>query len=216
MIAIAAGAGLPDGAVADTHGWFHPADEADVVRFVRAARAARRRVRVRGAHHSVPSAVAGPRDIVLVLDRFRHIDIDTRTWEVSAGAGLRLGVDPLNPRAASDATLCPALHAAGRALPNLGGIVHQTVAGFLATGSAGGSTRFDAAASVVGLRFVDGHGDVHRLRRENDAELLDAVLVAVGFVRHRHRSDVRDGAGVRREWDRNGPSRSRRRRGSLR
>lgn len=161
-------------------GWLHPRDEAAVQRLVREARAAGRRIRVRGAGHSVPPAIAGDGDCVLLLDRLRHLRYDEATGEVTAGAGVRFGLDTADPRRADGTALCPWLQARGRALPNLGGILHQTVAGFLLTGSGGGSTRYDAAAAVVALRLVDGTGQVHALRRGIDDDLLDAVLVSVG------------------------------------
>jgi D-arabinono-1,4-lactone oxidase len=173
-------AGLAAGEQPDTWGRFHPQDQAAVARLVISARAAGRRVRVRGAGHSVPAAIAGPPDLVLVLDRLRWIRFDDTSGEVTAGAGVRFGEDPSDPRRADGIALAPWLHARGRALANLGGILHQTVAGFLLTGSGGGSTRYDAAAAVVGLRLVDGTGAVRALRRGRDDDLLDAVLVSVG------------------------------------
>lgn len=158
----------------------HPRDEQAIVDLVVSARETGRRVRVRGASHSVPSAIAGSGDIVIVLDRLREVRYDAASEEVTVGAGVRLGIDPLDPLRNDGTALCPYLHARGRALPNLGGVIHQTVAGFLATGSGGGSARFDAAAAVVALRLVDGTGRVHELRRGADDDLLDAVLVSVG------------------------------------
>lgn len=164
----------------DAFGWWHPRDEAAVQRLVRAARADRRRIRVRGAGHSVPAMIAGDGDCVLLLDRLRALRYDEATGEVTAGAGVRFGVDHADPRRADGTALCPWLQAKGRALPNLGGILHQTVAGFLLTGSGGGSTRYDMASAVVALRLVDGIGDVHILRRGADDDVLDAVLVSMG------------------------------------
>lgn len=168
------------GLTPDSYGWLHPRDEGEVQRLVIAARAAGRRVRVRGAHHSVPATIAGDGDLIVSLDRLRHLRYDEATRDVTAGAGLRLGLDPLDPRGGAVPTLCAWMQARGLALPNLGGITHQTVAGFLATGSAGGSTRYDASTAVVALRLVDGTGAVHALRRGADDDTLDAVLVSLG------------------------------------
>lgn len=158
----------------------HPETEQEIVDLVVNARQTGRRVRVRGASHSVPSSIAGSGDAILVLDRLKQLEYDAASEEVTVGAGIRLGIDPLDPLRRDGTPLCPWLHARGRALPNLGGVIHQTVAGFLATGSGGGSARFDAAASVVGLRFVDGTGRVRSLRRGVDDEMLNAVLSSVG------------------------------------
>jgi FAD/FMN-containing dehydrogenase len=161
-------------------GELHPENEEEIAELVVRAGDAGRRVRVRGANHSVPSTVAGPGDIIVVLDRLKQLSFDAASGEVTAGAGVRLGIDPLDPLRADGTALCPWLHARGRALSNLGGVIHQTVAGFLATGSGGGSARFDVAASVVALRLVDGTGRVHALRRGSDDDMLNAVLASVG------------------------------------
>lgn len=164
----------------DSWGWHHPEDEAAVSRLVVAARAAGRRVRVRGAGHSVPAAIAGEGDLVMVLDRLRGLRLDAATGEVTVGAGVRLGADPFDHRAPDGVALCPWLHARGRALPNVGGVLHQTVAGFLATGSGGGSTVYDAAAAVTALRLVDGVGRVRVLRAGEPA--FQAAMVSMGAM----------------------------------
>lgn len=174
-----------DGTIAalrpDSHGWFHPADEAGVCQMIVEARRQGRRLRVRGAHHSVPAAVAGSDDLIVVLDRLRDIRYDPASAEIVAGGGARIGQDPLNPRGGHSPVLLDCLRQHGRALPNIGGVTHQTVAGFLATGSAGGSARHDAASAVAALRLVDGTGQVHALRRGVDDARLDAVLVSAGM-----------------------------------
>ena len=90
----------------------------------------------------------------MILDRLQHCALDPVTHELIAGAGLRLGADPLEPRAPEGHKLTAWLHARGRALPNLPGILHQTLAGLLQTGSSGGSTRH--GLEITGLRLVDG------------------------------------------------------------
>jgi hypothetical protein len=60
------------------------------------------------------------------------------------------------------------LDARGWALPSTAGITHQTVAGFLSTGSSGGSLFHSVSRQVIALRLVDGCGEVHVLRRDDD------------------------------------------------
>lgn len=74
-------------------------------------------------------------------------------------------------------------HRYGLALPDLGGITHQTVSGFLATGSTGGTVKWSAHEAVVALRLIDGEGRVHVLERggEND-ELFRAAGVSLGLL----------------------------------
>lgn len=74
-------------------------------------------------------------------------------------------------------------HRYGLALPDLGGITHQTVSGFLATGSTGGTVKWSAHEAVVALRLIDGEGRVHVLERggEND-ELFRAAGISLGLL----------------------------------
>lgn len=175
----------------DPLGFYHPSHEDEVVALIRSARARGLTVRVRGAGHSVPAAIHadarldGERDgrsaVELLLDELTTTRFDDARRHVTVGAGCRLGRDPRDPQGRSVGTegLCAQLERRGWALPNLGGVAHQTVAGFLSTGSAGGSTVHDLGASVVSLRLVDGRGRVHVVAR-GDA-LFPAVLVSMGL-----------------------------------
>src|SRR5690606_25448515 len=95
-------------------------------------------------------------------------------------AGCRFGFDPRDPTGRSTETsgLCPAMEAAGLALPLLGGISHQTVAGFLATGSEGGSLRYALGEQVAAMTLIDGRGHIHNLTRGDDR--FDAAGVSLG------------------------------------
>ena len=75
-------------------------------------------------------------------------------------------------------------HRYGLALPDLGGITHQTVSGFLATGSSGGTVKWSAHEAVVGMRLIDGEGRVHVLQRDDEgsAELFSAAGVSLGLL----------------------------------
>jgi hypothetical protein len=74
------------------------------------------------------------------------------------------------------------LHELGWALPALGGISHQTVAGFLATGSAGASLHHDLTDAVAWIKLVDGRGEVRVISRAQDHELFSAALVNLGLL----------------------------------
>jgi D-arabinono-1,4-lactone oxidase len=73
-------------------------------------------------------------------------------------------------------------HRFGLALSDLGGITHQTVAGFIATGSQGGTTKWSVHSGIVAMRIIDGTGKVHVLRRGgDDEEWFRAAGVAMGL-----------------------------------
>lgn len=147
----------------------HPETEAEIVALVKDARARGVQLRVRGSRHSVQPAIFTdapdtPAHVNVQLDRYaRVLEWDDAKMQVTVQAGCHLGKDPNNPLSTKENGLLRQMHARGWALPDLGGITHQTVGGFLSTGSAGGSTVYDVAEAIVRLRLVDGCGNVHEL-----------------------------------------------------
>jgi FAD/FMN-containing dehydrogenase len=181
-------------------GFYHPASAAEVRRLILDARRCSLNVRVRGSGHSVAASVRADRacpcsparaGIDVMLDRMRTVDItpedDGEHASVSVGAGCNIGLDPYDPSGTStwENSLAARLHDAGWALDVTGGISHQTVAGFLMTGSAGGSIEHSFANAVVRLQFVDGTGEVHEVCRADGGErrrVFDAVGVSMGLL----------------------------------
>ncbi|MFT3708517.1 MAG: D-arabinono-1,4-lactone oxidase [Archangium sp.] len=174
--------------VRDAQGLIHPRDEQEVVALIHHARACGLSVRVRGSGHSIPASIhadtrlRGQLDgaLELSLDRLIATRFDDARKRVTVGAGCRLGPD-FSGRGHEGPGLLQQLHARGWALPNLGGITHQTVSGFFNTGSAGGSVMYGFAHCLVALRLVDGLGQVHVLSREDTPDRLDAVAVSMGL-----------------------------------
>lgn len=147
--------------------WAMPATEDDVLAVVRRARDAGERVRCVGAGHSF-NAIAAPSDIAISLDNLRGIvTYDDSTVTVLAGTRLR--------------DLSAALAQRGLALPILGSIAEQSVAGAIATGTHGSSLQHrNLAGLVTGMRLVDGTGAVRDLA--DGDELLDAARVHLGAL----------------------------------
>lgn len=147
--------------------WVLPATEEEVATIVRQAHADQRRVRCVGAGHSF-NGIAAPSDIAMSLDKLRGIvAYDDSTVTVLAGTRLR--------------DLNAALAQRGLALPILGSIADQSVAGAIATGTHGSSLQHrNLAGLVTGMRLVDGTGEV-RDYAEGD-ESLDAARVSIGAL----------------------------------
>jgi D-arabinono-1,4-lactone oxidase len=145
----------------------HPESESDLVRLVLQARARGVQLRVRGSLHSVGGAIftdQNDQNVNLQLDRYNKIlSWDDERLQVTVQAGIHLGHDPLDPTSTWENSLNLQLQQRGWALPDLGGITHQTVGGFLSTGSAGGSLQHDIASAVIKLRIVAGDGKVYEL-----------------------------------------------------
>jgi len=176
----------------DARGVFHPGTEDDIVALVRHASNRHMQVRVVGADRSEAASVhtdaflQGAPDgaVELCLDRMRRVRFDDLRREVHVQAGCSIHRDPHAPAGTRPAEqgLVWQLDQHGWALPILTGGNCQTVGGYLATGSDGGSLSHAIGDSVVGLRLVDGTGRVHVLRREDgDARFL-AAGVSMGLL----------------------------------
>ncbi len=185
-------------------GFYHPASERELVELVKAANREGKQLRVRGATHSPCDAIytdpAGTRpdrvsvqtpppgpNLNLMLDRYRGWRVrDEGRRLVEADAGIHLGADPSDPT--GTATLKTSLlwqlaTEKGWSLQDTGGISHQTVSGFTATGSSGGSLTYSANRDLWGFRVVDGRGEVHEVTREDeDLELFYAMCPNLGLL----------------------------------
>ncbi|EJD38149.1 hypothetical protein AURDEDRAFT_92027 [Auricularia subglabra TFB-10046 SS5] len=142
-----------------------PQSIADVQRIVGDAKRTGRKVRVVGAAHTRPKeAILDDADrdrIVLVsLKKYRGVTLDPESGICLVKAGTNLGVDPNEPDSTLENSLCYIIDQAGWMIPETGGIIHQTVGGFLATASAGGSLKYSFHDAVIGFTLVDGNGDV--------------------------------------------------------
>lgn len=146
--------------------WHVPKTEAQVVALVRRARGTRT-IRVVGAGHSW-SAIAAPEQCGVSLDKLEGIiDLDEPRQLVTVRAGMRLHA------------LNAALHARGFALPIVGSIAAQSMAGAIATGTHGSSLVHGNLSSLVErMRIVDGRGDIHELTGDR----LDAARVHLGAL----------------------------------
>lgn len=185
-------------------GFHHPASEAELANLVKAAYRNGLQLRVRGACHSISHAIytdpteemanqvgvqsppAGP-NLNLMLDRYRGWRVrDEERKLVEADAGIHLGADPSDPT--GTATLETSLlwqlaEEKEWTLLDTGGITHQTVSGFTATGSAGGSLQFSANRNLWGFRIVDGRGEVQELTRDDaDPDLFYAMCPNMGLL----------------------------------
>lgn len=148
-----------------------PRSTTEVADIVGRAASAGRTVKAIGAGHSF-TAAAMTNGVLLSLagmDRVVHVDHATARVTVQAGITLRALADELAE--------------VGLAMPNLGDINVQSVAGAINTATHGtGLGLGNIATTVVGLELVDGRGDVVRCDDENDPELLRTARVGVGAL----------------------------------
>jgi D-arabinono-1,4-lactone oxidase len=186
-------------------GLYHPSSEDEIAALVQHAAAEGLQIRVRGAVHSVAQAIytdPGPGQppvstgvseqapphgphLNLMLDRYRTFTwIDVAQGIVEVEAGLNVGWDPYDPTHTStleNSLLYQAwLH--GWTLRDLGGITHQTVSGFLATGSAGGSLQYPINENLLAFRLIDASGQARWIAKADKPDLFDAVGVSMGLL----------------------------------
>ena len=146
-------------------------DEHHATEVVQRAAAEGRSVKVVGSGHSFTPAAATNGEMLSIgrISGIRSIDRDA--MEITVGAGTTL----------SD--LNRLLDAEGLAMPNLGDIAYQTVAGAVSTSTHGtGLGLVGLAANVTAMRIVTGNGDVRHFSLQNDERTLKTAVVSVGAL----------------------------------
>jgi len=149
----------------------HPGSEVEVIEALERAREAGQRVKVVGGGHSFTDAACTDGRMLSLdrLDRVVGVDEGARTVTVEAGMTIR----ELNRELATR----------GLALPNLGDIDKQSVAGAIATGTHGTGATFGALATfVVGMELVTAAGEVVRCSAAEEPEVLHCARVGLGAL----------------------------------
>jgi FAD/FMN-containing dehydrogenase len=147
----------------------HPRDEQELLTLVREARAVGTTVKVVGARHSW-SDIAMTNQTLVSLDAMQQlIAIDETLGHARAQAGIR--IHQLNTQ----------LHARGLALPIVGSVTEQSLAGVMSTGTHGSSlVHGNIPSFVVGARLITGGGELLVLDAHHP--LLPAVRVGLGAL----------------------------------
>ncbi|GAA4919572.1 D-arabinono-1,4-lactone oxidase [Stackebrandtia albiflava] len=146
-----------------------PRDLAEVTTLVEAVGERGGKLKAVGSGHSFTAIAAAP-DNLIRLDAYRPAPVvDPATGLVTVPAGTTL----------HDLNRLLAAH--GLAMPNLGDIDAQTVAGATATGTHGTGARLGGLATfIAGVTLVDGTGTVRRY--DADSPELAAVAVNLGAL----------------------------------
>ncbi len=125
-------------------------------------------VRVAGAGHSFSGGVPTEGTLLSLDHLARVLDADAATGRVRVEAGIRLKA------------LSSELHARGLAMPNLGDIDAQSLAGALSTGTHGTGTRFpNLAGQVESVELILADGTERTI---TDGDLLKAARVSLGAL----------------------------------
>jgi L-gulonolactone oxidase len=149
----------------------HPATREELVEAVAGAVAAGTKVKVPGSGHSFAEAALTDGTMIRIeaLDRVLEADTGSGLVKVEAGIVLR----QLNRE----------LALRGLALPNLGDIDKQTIAGAISTATHGtGAKLQNISAAVAAVEIVTGDGQVRELSAEARPEELRAARVSLGAL----------------------------------
>ena len=153
------------------HQILKPGSPEEVAAIVRRAADTGLAVKAVGAGHSFTDA-ACTQGILVSLGRLAAVEsVDAARGRVTVQAGIRLGA--LNRR----------LDAAGLALPNLGDIDRQSLAGATATATHGtGGGLGNLSTTIVGMDIVDGRGELIHCDEHERPDLLRVARVGVGAL----------------------------------
>ena len=149
----------------------HPAGEDELAAVVKRAAADGRTVKAVGAGHSFTD-IACTDGVQVQLDRYGEVlSHDVASGQVTVQAGITLG------------RLNDALWDTGLALPNLGDIAYQSVAGAISTSTHGTGIKLTGlAGQVVALRVVTGDGSVISASADEEPDVFNAARVGLGAV----------------------------------
>ncbi|MCF1432595.1 D-arabinono-1,4-lactone oxidase [Agrobacterium vitis] len=126
-------------------------------------------LRLVGSGHSFTPLVSTPGTIVDLSALSGLIDHDSDALTATIGAGTKLG------------SLTELLAGIGQALPNMGDIDKQSVAGALGTATHGSGLGLGAYHTLLkGMQFIDGRGTHREFTAGRDDEMIHATGVTLG------------------------------------
>ncbi|MEU4565726.1 D-arabinono-1,4-lactone oxidase [Micromonospora sp. NPDC023956] len=148
-----------------------PRDTGEVAEAVRAAAEAGVRIRPVGSGHSFTSIAVTDGHRLELADLTEPVRVDRERRLVTVPAGITLR--KLNDLLAGH----------GLAMPNLGDIDAQTIAGAISTGTHGTGARLGCLATTVeALTLVTGTGEVLRCSADEQPDLFAAARVGLGAL----------------------------------
>ena len=147
-------------------------------------------LRVAGSEHA-PGENIFPQEqggvTLLLCDDLRKVDMMKEVEEdgkkylyCKVGAGCYLGKNPSDKDSTTENGMCYQIKANGYAFGITGGITHQSVGGYIATGADGGTIQHSFAETVQEIEFVDGMGEVQVASKGTD--IWCAIGVSMGLL----------------------------------
>ncbi|KAI6713606.1 hypothetical protein JHW43_003849 [Diplocarpon mali] len=151
--------------------YIQPQSIQEVEKVVNLARRCRRRVATVGCGHS-PSDLACTSSWLVNLDNFNKlVSVDKQSCVVVMQSGIRLF------------TLGEELDKVGLAMPNLGSINHQSIAGAISTGTHGSTLRHGILSqSILSLKITLANGKTESCSAAEKPDLFRAALLSLGAL----------------------------------
>ncbi|KAK3935238.1 D-arabinono-1,4-lactone oxidase-domain-containing protein [Diplogelasinospora grovesii] len=149
--------------------FIQPQSQAEIEKVVNLARKCKRRITTVGCGHS-PSDMTCTSSWLVNLDNFnRVVSVDKETGLCVLEAGIRLY------------QLCEELDRHGLAMPSLGSINEQSIAGAISTGTHSSSLDHGLVSeSIVALKITLADGKTHACSPTDQPELFRAALLSLG------------------------------------
>lgn len=151
--------------------YIQPETLEEVEKVVNLARACRRRIVTTGCGHS-PSNITCTSSWLVNLDHFNKIlSVDKEKGVVVMQSGIRLY------------QLCEELDRHGLAMPNLGSINEQSIAGAISTGTHGSSVEHGLMSEdVLALKITLSNGQTESCSKDKNPDLFRAALLSLGAL----------------------------------
>ncbi|CAG8971113.1 hypothetical protein HYALB_00008590 [Hymenoscyphus albidus] len=151
--------------------YIQPESLAEIEKAINLARRCRRRITTAGCGHS-PNSMTSTSSWLVNLDNYNKIlAIDRESCVVRMQSGIRLfqvGAE---------------LDKVGLAMPNLGSINEQSIAGAISTGTHGSTLRHGIlSSSVISLKITLANGKTEICSKGQNEELFRAALVSLGAL----------------------------------
>lgn len=176
-----------------------PANNQEVIDLANDALANNEVICVRGSAHSFPvvgdlekaiHTVDGKKYKYVMLSKMNAVNFDDRDKTVSVQAGCHLGLDPWDPTGISkvENSLLYQLNEKGYGFSDLGGIMHQTIGGFMSMGCSGGSTDYSFDMPLISIDIVQfGNNGAEvvtyaKPKKENPDDPFWGIVVSMGLL----------------------------------
>jgi D-arabinono-1,4-lactone oxidase len=163
----------------------------DIIPLIKTAQKKGQRIRVVGSNHSIDAAIGHKEEQTIAISlsgELRKITLLGETLDangkkqayVKVGGGCYLGHSPTDSTGSWENSLNYWLDQRGYAIPIMGGLSHQSIAGFLLTGSSGGSVTHGLHDFIEAIELIDGQGQLITLTKDDDD--FYGVAVSMGLM----------------------------------